>query len=68
MAAAKDVFTYKGNGCPNTEMWSRRAAFEAAHPTLNTFMKKDAPHFANSATRIAFFKWETENFVVDVKK
>lgn len=43
MAAAKDDFTYKGYGCPNTEMWTRRAAFEEAHPGLNTFMNKMHP-------------------------
>jgi hypothetical protein len=58
MAAAKDDFIYKGYGCPNTEMWTRRAAFEEAHPGLNTFMKQDAPHFANAKTRIAYAKWE----------
>lgn len=60
--AVKDDFVYNGYGCPNTEMWTRRAAFEEAHPDLNTFMKKDAPHYANSKTRIAYAEWEDKNF------
>lgn len=58
--AVKEDFTYKGYGCPNTEMWMRREAFEEAHPDLNCFMKKDAPHYANSKTRIAYGVWEAE--------
>ena len=61
---SKDIikpFTYNGYGCPNTEMWTRRAAFEEAHPDLNVFMKKDAPHYANAETRKAYTIWEDAN-------
>ena len=58
MASSKDEFVYKGYGCPHTEMWTRRAAFEEAHPDLNHFMKKDAPHYASGKTRIAYSEWE----------
>jgi hypothetical protein len=61
MAGARNDFTYKGYGCPHTEMWSRRAAFEEARPDLNHFMKMDAPHYASSKTRIAYAEWEAEN-------
>lgn len=52
------VFTYYG--CPDTEMWTRRAAFEAAHPHLNLRMRMDAPHYDSSATRIAYSEWEKQ--------
>lgn len=62
---SKDIikpFTYNGYGCPNTEMWTRRAAFEEAHPDLNLFMKKDAPHYAHAETRKAYTNWEAQNY------
>lgn len=60
MKAVAQPFEYTGYGCPNTEMWMRRAAFEEAHPDLNHFMKKDAPHYANAKTRIAYSEWEAK--------
>lgn len=61
MSKNKDEFVFNGYGCPNTEMWMRRAAFEEAHPDLSLFMKKDAPHYASKATRIAYSVWEAEH-------
>ncbi len=49
-------------GCPNTEMRTRKEEFEkwAAKNklALNFKMKPDAPHYAHSATRIEFTKFE----------
>ena len=58
MAAPANDFAYKGYGCIETEMWTRRAAFEDACPDFNHFIKLDAPHYSSSKTRIAYFEWE----------
>lgn len=58
MKAVETPFEYKGYGCPNTEMWSLRHKFEAAHTTLDLSMKLDAPHYNNKATRVAYAEWE----------
>ncbi len=49
-----------GFGCPSTEMRSRKAKFEKINQNwdISFVMKKDAPHYASSKTRIAYFQFE----------
>lgn len=60
MHKASSEFEYTGYGCPDTEMWQRRAEFEAqCSPNLSLAIRKDAPHYDSHYTRVAYFLWCT---------
>lgn len=50
-------------GCPNTEMRTRAAEFEASEfaTGLNLKFNHNGPHYQNGKTRIAFYQWELQN-------
>lgn len=51
-------------GCPNTEMRTRDAEFQASMrgvPGLDFKFNTNGPHYQSSRTRIAFSEWEKKN-------
>ena len=50
-------------GCPNTEQITHKSSFEAHFLSvgLNFSMRKDAPHYDNNKTRIAYFQYTKDH-------
>lgn len=52
-------------GCPYTQMTDWKHEFENQAVGLDLSMKPDSPHYNSSATRIAYFKFESEQIRED---